>query len=103
MITIVYDRPNHSLTAQGHAGSGEAGHDLVCASVSALVYTLAVNVERLGQSAQIRLDSGDAVVHCIPSAARRLMASYLYDSICVGFELIAKQYPEFISYSIVEG
>lgn len=103
MINIVYDRTHTSLTAKGHANSGEVGHDLVCSAVSALVYTLAVNVERLGQSAQIRLDSGDAVVHCIPSAARRLMATYLYDSICVGFELLAKQYPEYISYSIVEG
>ena len=37
MTTIVYHRDLCRVTVDGHAQSGEAGRDLVCASVSILV------------------------------------------------------------------
>lgn len=37
------------LMAEGHALSGEYGHDLVCAAVSVLTITLANNLERMGE------------------------------------------------------
>ena len=43
MIDVTYDRKRLILKVKGHAHSGEAGHDLVCAAASILVYTLAAN------------------------------------------------------------
>ena len=103
MIHITFDRTKPSITVKGHAGSGEAGHDLVCAAVSALVYTLAADVNRLGYPCVVRLDVGDAEVSCTPDSTYRLMVDYLYESICVGFELLVFEYPEFIRYEIVQG
>lgn len=103
MIHITFDRKKSSVTVKGHAGSGEAGHDLVCSAVSALVYTLAADVDRLGYPSVIRLDAGDAEISCTPDSAYRLMVEYLYESICVGFEMLAEEYSEFIQYQIVEG
>ena len=41
MIKVVYHRDHNKVEVTGHAHSGEAGHDLVCASASILVYTIA--------------------------------------------------------------
>ena len=34
MITVVYHRDRNRVSVEGHAQSGEVGHDLVCASAS---------------------------------------------------------------------
>ena len=44
MIRVIYHPQHNRLTADGHAGSGPQGHDLVCAAISALALTLAGNV-----------------------------------------------------------
>ena len=44
MIQAVYDRNENKIAIKGHAYSGEPGHDLICASASMLVYTLAAAV-----------------------------------------------------------
>ena len=40
MTRVCYDRAALSLSMEGHAGAGEAGNDLVCAALSALMLTL---------------------------------------------------------------
>lgn len=47
------------LRVTGHADFAPYGEDLVCAGVSALVYTLAANVP---EEAVIRLESGDCEI-----------------------------------------
>lgn len=101
MVSIEFDRDNLCVTVKGHAQSGEAGHDLVCAATSALVYTLAADVERLCQPSAIRLEEGDAEISCSPDADYRLMVTFLFESICVGFEMLSVDYSEFVSYVIV--
>jgi len=41
MIKAVYDRKENKITVEGHAYSGEPGHDLICAAASVLIYTIA--------------------------------------------------------------
>ena len=105
MIKVVYHKLYNRVTITGHAGSGPEGHDLVCASASALALTLAGNVSYMeAQEAvydvTINLDEGNAEIQC--SAYRRFKDSVaqIYRSICVGFELLATKYPENISYEV---
>lgn len=103
MIKAVYDRPNLCLTIEGHAYNGEAGHDLVCASASILAYTLAASVTNAAKTSNtttvIRLEKGDAEVQCKPNPAIAGAVMLIYDTVCVGFELLARNYPENISYT----
>lgn len=90
---------------QGHAGSGEVGHDLVCASASILVYTLASFAKNTHKARQvkklkIRLDEGDAEVSFKAKPRFRVALTLVCDAICAGFELLARNYPENISYEI---
>ena len=107
MIKATYYRGKHRLTVEGHAGSGEAGHDLVCASASILTYTLASFVSNLSDAGQvkakvIKLDEGDARVSCKTNVKHKSAVTLVFDSICAGFELLAKNYPENITYEILE-
>ena len=105
MIKVVYNRDVNCVTVEGHARSGEAGHDLVCASASILIYTLASfakNTQKAKQSHKLtlKLDSGDAEVSCKPKKPYKGAITLVFDSICAGFELLARNYPGNISYEI---
>ena len=74
MISVTYCRNDNEVVVEGHANSGEKGHDLICASVSIL---------------------------CDPHFTLKSSVTLVFDSICAGFELLAKNYPDNISYEIV--
>lgn len=103
MIIVTYHRQYNRVTVKGHAGSGPEGHDLVCASVSALALTLAGNVKYMeAQEAVhgviINLAEGDAEIQCTPYRRYKDSVQQIMRSICVGFELLATKYPDNISY-----
>lgn len=105
MIEVTYSKKRHKVTVTGHARSGQEGHDLVCAAVSALTYTLAANAENLRSHGQvskavIRLDPGDAVIKCRTTDKYKSVVSVIFDAICAGYDLLAQSYPENISYKI---
>ncbi|MGM9642341.1 MAG: ribosomal-processing cysteine protease Prp [Eubacteriales bacterium] len=105
MIKVIYDRNATKLTVEGHADSGEVGHDLVCASVSILVYTLASFAKNTHKARQIkklkiRLDAGDAEVSFKAKRKYKAAITLVCDAICAGFEILARNYPENLSYEI---
>ena len=103
MLSVTYyRRRNCEVILEGHAGSGEAGRDLVCASASILAYTLAANLKRAEaakcvESVEIHLSPGDARIGC---RAAPPAAVSVFDAVCIGFELLADQHPEYISYQV---
>lgn len=106
MIKVIYYRGKHRLTVEGHANSGESGRDLVCASASILTYTLASFVSNMAEAGQlkskgIKLDEGNARINCSPQARHEAAVTLVFDSICGGFELLAKNYPEYVKYEIM--
>ena len=105
MIHVVYHRKYNRLTMTGHAGAADPGHDLVCASASMLAYTLAINVANMADQGQVRqpitkLSDGDAEISCNPKSNLKNTITLVFDTICAGFELLAQQYPDNISYEI---
>lgn len=105
MIQVVYHRNFHRLTITGHAGAAEPGKDLVCASASILAYTLAANVANMADNGQvrepiIRNNEGDTEISCNPRHNLKASVTLVFDSVCVGFELLAHDYPEYVSYKI---
>ena len=107
MVKITYYRKKHRLCVEGHANSGETGHDLVCASVSTLVYTLASFVSSMASSGQVRakcvkLGSGNARIGVKVAGEHDAAVMLIFDAICGGFTLLARDYPEFVKYEILE-
>ena len=108
MIQVTYYRSYNRITIQGHARSGEPGHDLICAGVSTLAYTLAANVSNLKDNGHARnvimkLEPGDAEISCTVRIGAMAIVTRIYEAICVGFEILARDYPDYISYEIHGG
>lgn len=105
MIEVIYYREHNRLTVKGHAHSNEYGRDLVCAAASALALTLAANVGNMASKDYVTayttiLEPGDAEISCNPRTRYRDSVKQVFMSVCVGFEILADQYPDFISYSV---
>lgn len=108
MISIVYRRDKCTVTAEGHAYSGESGHDLVCAAVSALVLTLSANVASLvtQESAEkpvVSVQEGSAYISCKPVETMRAVVTMVFDTVCTGFELLQTLYPKNIRFTVQDG
>ena len=106
MISVIYHRNLNQVSVEGHAQSGEVGHDLVCASASILTYTLASFVDNMKAEGQtkhraVKLKEGHTFISCDPPKRYKGAVTLVFDSICAGFELLAKDYPDNISYKIV--
>lgn len=106
MIRIIYHRDKNRVSMEGHAGSGEPGHDLVCASVSILAYTLASIVKDMGEGVRrgftVDLNDGEALISCNPIEDYRRPITLVFDTICTGFELLAQEYTDNVSFEVVD-
>lgn len=105
MIKAVYYRSENKLTVEGHAHSGDHGQDLICSAASMLTYTLASFVKNSHKARQtkkpvLKLEPGDAVVSCKARPRFKLAITLVFDAICAGFELLARNYPGHVSYEI---
>lgn len=106
MITITYHKQYHALTMEGHACAQEPGKDLVCASASMLAYTLAANVRTLEaqgvlRECHIQLDSGKADIRCTPVSQMKTIVKLVFDTVCIGFDLLARDNPEYVHFEIL--
>lgn len=97
-------RKKISLHVKGHANANVVGHDIVCASVSILSYTLAQTVQfadgqdKLKYSPRIKLKDGDAIISCQPKddiGYAELLNAYLV--IQNGYLLLARNYPQYVA------
>ena len=105
MIQVVYHRKYHRVAVNGHANSGEFGHDLVCAACSAIAVTLGENVEAMKHSGHVRVGTvtygyGEALVCCTPVSRYNNLVTVIYDAICMGFDRLSKEYPGYITYEV---
>lgn len=105
MITVTYRKKYNMLHIEGHAYSGEAGHDLVCSAASILAYTLAANLENAkacGYVKEVHLDMkpGDAVVRCTPAKKYQNTVELVIQTILTGFSLLARDYDRYIKLCV---
>ena len=106
MVKVTYCRKDNCLTINGHAISGEKGHDLVCAAVSSHAYTLAHNVEKIvsrGAATDkiIRLEDGYSEISCKVKKSYRATVTLVFDTLCAGFEILSIRYPDNVKYEII--
>lgn len=105
MIEVTYYREHNRLTVQGHAKSDEYGRDLICAAASALALTMSANVAHMYDSGCVtepvtKLEEGNAEISCKAKARYRESVKQTFMSVCVGFEILATKFPDYISYAV---
>ena len=108
MIDIVFERQPIRLRLKGHAGAGVPGQDMICCAASVMAYTAAANVRAMTRKgwvkkARIRLAPGDTEILCTPFAGSREPVRARMDALCLGFGLLAREYPEFVRFRTEKG
>lgn len=101
MINVICDREKLCLKVTGHARSDLPGRDLVCCSVSTLVYTLGTNVlamEKKGwaELVKVELAPGRAEIAFVPGKGFRGMGLVCFDTVSMGLQMLARNYPQYI-------
>lgn len=108
MIEVKFNKEKNKVTAKGHAGTGPEGHDLVCAAVSILLFTLANDVKQLSKidhkhirRPKIVLEKGDAKISVDTVHGHDQLIKAIFVSICNGFQILAMNYPDVIKYTVL--
>ena len=82
------------ITVSGHAGFAEAGKDIVCAGVTALIQTLIKAASDLTEDKiDYEISPGRADIHYRNLSEK---SKTLVDSFFVGVCMIANEYPEYV-------
>mgnify|MGYP004652100303 FL=1 len=95
----------YEVKAEGHAGAGEYGQDIVCAAVSVLLQTLAnevVEAARAGLLAVGVVAHGDGwmKVEMTPTAQTQDMAEAWVELVQDGIDTLAESYPENVELEV---
>lgn len=63
MIKVIKD--NNNITISGHANSGEYGKDIVCASVSSIIYTTINAIESIKANSIEVIDNDSMIINIL--------------------------------------
>ena len=99
MIRARYGRKGLVMDFRGHALFAPKGQDLVCAAASTLAFTAeaALREEAERFYPRIVLRPGEMRITCEPAEGSRRACRRLMDTIWIGFELLAREYPDCVS------
>lgn len=108
MVEVTYSREylphnyiGYHLSATGHA-EYEPGNDIVCASVSALFYTLANYLEYIGaEDLEGSDEEKDFHIDCKALFHDKAVHTS-FRMMVFGLQLLAEQYPDNVSVNIIE-
>lgn len=104
MVKVTWYPRYNQLTIEGHAGAGPVGHDLVCAAVSAVWHTLAVNAmawKDQGYLMDLRIKEieGYCQLSYVPKSRWKNLLGAISGAIVLGLEALAADYPEHIAFT----
>ena len=101
MTRVCYDRAALSLSMEGHAGAGEAGNDLVCAALSALMLTLEKRMQETAERTLpiITRAPGVFAIRCTPERDEELCREN-FDTVAAGIAALAENRPENVSLTL---
>lgn len=108
MTTITYNRNNLSITATGHAEYDVLGNDIVCASISVLMYTIGTYAVRLYKGDKVdvepitKLDNPFDAEVTIRSPKDENSVRDMLDVFAEVFEDIEMMYPNHVHYEVYQ-
>ena len=89
-VTARKRKKGWKVQMEGHAGSGEAGHDLVCAAASMLLQGCVYGLKKHGAGIREQMTKGKATIY----TTRGVEADARVETMLDGLELLAVSYPD---------
>lgn len=112
MVKVIFNEDKESKTIRlnvtGHAGQAESGKDIICASASILLYTVAqyamfaYEKHHLKKKPMVALDDGNAEVIITPKTEYYGEALHTFFVAQIGYTLLARNYPQFVELTPFE-
>lgn len=105
MIQVQYmaepEIDRYQLVVSGHAGYAERGKDIVCAGVSALVYTLIARANRYASVnlADVSIEDdpdGGMSIEIYADDAVHTAAREMFSTVRCGLKALADKYPQYV-------
>lgn len=95
----------YEIYAKGHANYAERGKDIVCASVSILLYTLIESIDKSDLSAPpvATFESGETLVRVKPKKENKGKICAVFSVVENGLKLLEKNFPENVKIVRREG
>lgn len=96
MIRVIYsitDDKYTGLKVSGHANSGDYGKDLICASVSSIMFGLMNAIDETGQNVEIKELNNQ--IEIINNSDSELINNY-FELVMIQLKTIEESYGEFI-------
>ena len=103
MTRVLMNWEDMTLVAEGHAGMGDPGKDIVCAGASVLVYALLntlLDAERRGRvelDLQVLKDSGSMRIHAKAKSGEESRIRAYFKVAVMGYKALAEHYPNNVS------
>ena len=100
MTRVIYIPERYRLGAEGHAGAGEKGSDLVCAGMTALFAAALAAMEQEEIRAEIKTDEQKGVIDigAKPTTAQGATCRAILDTIAAGIAAMAREHPDNVSF-----
>lgn len=97
-VKIRNENGHYSAVSDGHAGWC-AGNDIVCAAVSAIMFTLMGAIENLSMAGlrENGIADGHIDISCKPKSDEdRFVASVLFNAAIIGILQLQEEYPDYV-------
>lgn len=96
-----------NISLKGHAGADVYGKDIICASASMLVLTLAEFVLEMkekneAENVQVMTEPGDAYIQFDAKGENLIKAQTIMNFIETGFRMLSDSYPEYVNTTVLE-
>ncbi len=95
MIKVKYN--NNKIVISGHANYAETGKDIVCASVSSVIYTTVNGIKNINENSIKFTDTNDVMT--IDVISKDSVTIKLIDNMLELLKDLERQYPQKISLS----
>lgn len=93
-INIMQNGSRYSVKATGHAGYDEPGKDIVCSSISTLIYTLVISLDNDNTNGlKYTLQNGNAFVEF---DVEKEKTKNIFETIFLGISMVSDKYPDYV-------
>lgn len=107
MINIDVNLSKFKVKIDGHADFDEEGKDIVCSAISVLFFSMCQTFDSMKEKGCFKVcklswDKGAGLIKINPKPEYRQHVAIIFMTICNGFDIVATEYPDYVTLDLKE-